>query len=140
MKTECFDLFQALLKQRWGLMLTSDKAYLLESRLLPVARKRNLKGLEELAAAIRTRKDESLLRDVTEAMTTNESSFFRDSKPFELFRQVVLSDLLKARAGSRRLRIWSAACSTGQEAYSLAMILHEEQAKLAGWTDLTSGV
>src|SRR3546814_7836500 len=67
-------------------------------------------------------------------MTTNESSFFRDSKPFELFRQVVLSDLLKARAGSRRLRIWSAACSTGQEAYSLAMILHEEQAKLAGWT------
>src|SRR3546814_9654812 len=90
MKTEDFDLFQALLKQRSGLMLTSDKAYLLESRLLPVARKRNLKGLEELAAAIRTRKDESLLRDVTEAMTTNESSFFRDSKPFELFRQVVL--------------------------------------------------
>src|SRR3546814_15986668 len=73
MKTEDFDLFQALLKQRSGLMLTSDKAYLLESRLLPVARKRNLKGLEELAAAIRTRKDESLLRDVTEAMTTNES-------------------------------------------------------------------
>ncbi|HET8728649.1 MAG TPA: protein-glutamate O-methyltransferase, partial [Alphaproteobacteria bacterium] len=94
----------------------------------------DMKGLEELAASIRGRKDEALLRDVTEAMTTNESSFFRDSKPFDLFRQVVLPSLLKARAGSRRIRIWSAACSTGQEPYSLAMILHEEQAKLAGWT------
>lgn len=146
MKTEDFDLFQAVLKQRSGLVLTRDKAYLLESRLTPVARRWNMKDLGELAGAIRSHRDERLLRDVTEAMTTNESSFFRDGKPFELFRQVVLPAFLKAREDTRRIRIWSAACSTGQEPYSLAMILHEEQAKLAGWsveivgTDLSTEV
>jgi chemotaxis protein methyltransferase CheR len=134
MKTEDFDLFQTLLKQRSGLVLSRDKVYLLESRLLPVARKWQIRGLPELAEAIRTRREEALIRDVTEAMTTNESSFYRDQKPFELFRSFVLPTLMKTRAGGRRLRIWSAACSTGQEPYSLAMILHEERAKLAGWS------
>lgn len=133
MKVEDFDMFAALLKQRSGLVLTKDKAYLLESRLMPVARKWNLKGLDELAGAVRLRKDEALLRDITEAMTTNESSFFRDQKPFDLFRQVVLPRLLETRATKRQIRIWSAACSSGQEAYSLAMLLNDEQAKLAGW-------
>lgn len=133
MKVEDFDMFAALLKQRSGLVLTKDKAYLLESRLMPVARKWNLKGLDELAGAVRTRRDEALLRDITEAMTTNESSFFRDQKPFDLFRQVVLPRLLETRAAKRQIRIWSAACSSGQEAYSLSMLLHDEQAKLAGY-------
>jgi len=144
MRVEDFDMFSTLLKQRSGLVLTRDKAYLLESRLMPVARKWNMKGLEELATTVRTRKDEALLRDITEAMTTNESSFFRDQKPFDQFRQLVLPKLMQARAAKRSLRIWSAACSSGQEAYSLAMILNDEAAKLAGWkieivgTDISS--
>jgi chemotaxis protein methyltransferase CheR len=133
MRVEDFDMFSTLLKQRSGLVLTRDKAYLLESRLMPVARKWNMKGLEELATTVRTRKDEALLRDITEAMTTNESSFFRDQKPFDQFRQLVLPRLMEARAAKRSLRIWSAACSSGQEGYSLSMILNEEAAKLSGW-------
>lgn len=133
MKVEDFDMFCTLLRQRSGLVLTKDKAYLLESRLMPVARKWNLKGLDELAAAVRTRRDEALLRDMTEAMTTNESSFFRDQKPFDQFKSVVLPTMLQARAAKRQVRIWSAACSSGQEPYSLAMLLNEEGAKLAGW-------
>lgn len=144
MKPEDFDLFSGLVKQRSGLVLTRDKAYLLESRLMPVARKWNLKSLDDMAQAIRTRRDEPLLRDITEAMTTNESSFFRDQKPFDQFRQIVLPQLLQSRAAKRHIRIWSAASSSGQEAYTLAMILCEEAAKLQGWkieivgTDLSS--
>ncbi|HZH28383.1 MAG TPA: protein-glutamate O-methyltransferase [Azospirillaceae bacterium] len=133
MRPEDFELFATLLRQRSGLVVTPDKAYLLESRLMPIARRQNLKGLEELAQAIRARRDEALLRDITEAMTTNESSFFRDQKPFDQFRTLVLPALLQARASRRHIRIWSAACSSGQEAYSLAMLLMEEKAKLAGW-------
>jgi len=133
MRPDDFDLFATLLRQRSGLVLTPDKAYLLESRLMPIARRQNLKGLDELAQAIRARRDEALLRDITEAMTTNESSFFRDQKPFDQFRTLVLPALLQARASRRHIRIWSAACSSGQEAYSLAMLLEEDKAKLAGW-------
>ena len=134
MRPEDFNLFQSLLKQRSGLVMTPDKAYLLESRLMPVARKWQLKGLEDLATACRSRRDERLLRDITEAMTTNESSFFRDNKPFDQFRKTVLPRLREARASSRKIRIWSAACSSGQEAYSLAMILKEEAALWRGWS------
>ncbi len=133
MRAEDFDMFATLLKQRSGLVLTKDKAYLLESRLMPVARKWNMKGLDDLASTVRTRKDEALLRDITDAMTTNESSFFRDQKPFDQFKQIVLPTLMQARAGTRAIRIWSAACSSGQEAYSLAMMLAEEGSRLAGW-------
>jgi len=133
MKVEDFDMFCTLLKQRSGLVLTKDKAYLLESRLMPVARKWNMKGLDELASTVRTRKEEALLRDITEAMTTNESSFFRDQKPFDLFKDFVMPRMLDARGTKRQIRIWSAACSSGQEAYSLAMLLQEEQARIAGW-------
>ena len=146
MKTEDFQLLQGLLKERSGLVLTEEKQYLLESRLMPLARKRGLGGLEDLISAIRTNRQESLLRDVTEAMTTNESLFFRDAKPFEQFRQNILPMLMETRANTRRLRIWSAACSTGQEPYSLAMTLHEEAVKLQGWrveilaTDLSDEV
>ncbi|QQP88867.1 protein-glutamate O-methyltransferase [Skermanella sp. TT6] len=144
MKVEDFDMFSTLLKQRSGLVLSRDKAYLLESRLMPVARKWNMKGLDELAAAIRTRREEALLRDITEAMTTNESSFYRDQKPFDQFRNVVLPMMLASRGARRSIRIWSAACSSGQEAYSLAMLLLDEGARLDGWrfeiigTDLSS--
>jgi chemotaxis protein methyltransferase CheR len=86
-----------------------------------------------MAAALRTKRDEALMFDITEAMTTNESFFFRDQKPFTLLQKVILPKLLTARATKKHLRIWSAAASSGQEAYSIAMVLSEEAAKLQGW-------
>jgi len=132
MRPEDFDFIAKMLKDRSGLIITRDKAYLLESRLVPVARKRGFKGLDDFAPTIRT-SGEDVLRDVTEAMTTNESFFFRDIKPFDQFKEMVLPQLMQTRAAKRSFRIWSAACSSGQEAYSLAMILKEEAAKIPGW-------
>ena len=132
MRADDFEFIARMLKERSGLIIGSDKAYLLESRLMPLARKRGQKTLDELLASLRSA-PEAVLREVTEAMTTNESFFFRDTKPFDQFRDIVLPHLLKARATKRSFRIWSAACSSGQEAYSLSMILKEEAAKLAGW-------
>ena len=146
MKAQNFETFQTVLHRRSGLVLTSDKAYLLESRLMPVARKWNLKNLDDMAVAIKIDGKEDLLKDVAEAMTTNESFFFRDTKPFDQFRTIVLPKMLAARSSARRLRIWSAACSSGQEPYSLAMILVDEASKLMGWnieivaTDLSSKI
>lgn len=144
MKPEDFDFVSQFFKDRSGLVLTREKAYLLESRLMPVARKKGFKSLDELIAAMRFGRDAALLREVTEAMTINESFFFRDIKPFDLFRNTVLPKFLQARAAKKTLRVWCAACSSGQEPYSLAMILREEAAKLAGWrveitgTDISS--
>ncbi|MEO5372792.1 MAG: protein-glutamate O-methyltransferase [Alphaproteobacteria bacterium] len=132
MRPEDFDFVARLLKDRSGLVLTRDKAYLLESRLMPVARKRGLKGLDELVQGLR-QKDEALVREITEAMTTNESFFFRDAKPFDQFRDVVLPYMLQARASRKSLRVWCAAASSGQEPYSLAILLKEQAARLAGW-------
>lgn len=132
MRPEDFDYVAKMLKDRSGLIITRDKAYLLESRLTPVARKRGFKGLEDLVSSLRTA-GEDLLREVTEAMTTNESFFFRDIKPFDQFKAVVMPHMLANRSGKKTLRIWSAASSSGQEAYSLAMILKEEGPKFAGW-------
>ncbi|HLJ21536.1 MAG TPA: CheR family methyltransferase, partial [Stellaceae bacterium] len=146
MTTDEFDFLCKLLRDRSGLVLTRDKAYLLESRLLPVARKCDLKSVDELVAAVRMRPNSDLARDVVEAMTTNESFFFRDIKPFEQFKSFVLPQLMKARATRRSIRIWSAACSSGQEPYTLAMMLAEQQAMLAGWnidilaTDLSTEI
>src|SRR3546814_2919347 len=89
-----------------GLVITQEKAYLLESRLNPVARKWDLDGVDALIAALRSKKDERLAVDVTDAMTTNESFFFRDNRPFEQFKNVVLPHLLEARAGRKQIRIW----------------------------------
>jgi chemotaxis protein methyltransferase CheR len=141
-----FDLIAQILKDRSGLSLNKEKAYLLESRLNPVARKWSFSGFDELAQAIRTKRDEALLVDVTEAMTTNESFFFRDQKPFDQFTNIVLPHLLEARAARRSFRIWSAACSSGQEPYTLAMLLKEQAEKLSGWrveivaTDLSNEI
>jgi chemotaxis protein methyltransferase CheR len=141
-----FEIIAQLLKERSGLALNKEKAYLLESRLNPVARKWNFSGFDELAQAIRNRGEEALLVDVTEAMTTNESFFFRDQKPFDQFNDMVLPHLLEARAAKRSFRIWSAACSSGQEPYTLAMLLQEHADELAGWrveivaTDLSNEI
>ena len=132
MKPEDFDFVSRLIKSKSGLVLSEDKTYLLESRLMPIARKRGLKDLGELISAMRGG-DRQLVEDVVDAMTTNESFFFRDTKPFDQFRHVVLPHMIKARASKRHLRIWCAAASSGQEPYSLAMILDEFKSQLSGW-------
>ncbi|OFX10943.1 MAG: chemotaxis protein CheR [Alphaproteobacteria bacterium RIFOXYD12_FULL_60_8] len=134
MTPEDVALFSQIVKERSGLILTPEKAYLLESRLLPIARKQGLATLEDLARQIRHAKTEALLESITEALTTNETFFFRDTKPFDLLKDLVLPPLIESRASSRTLRIWCAAASSGQEPYSIAMILKEMSAKLAGWT------
>jgi len=133
MKPENFAWLCRYLQENTGLVLGSDKMYLVESRLMPVARKHLVDGLDALIETLRSRRPRELERDVIDAMMTNESFFFRDGKPFEQFRQFVLPRMLQSRATERTIRIWSAACSTGQEPYSIAMILKEEEAKLAGW-------
>src|SRR5262249_2184055 len=115
MNDEDFNTISGLVRERSGLVLARDKTYLLESRLLPVARKYNRKSLADIAALLRGRPDPDLVRDIVEAMTTNESFFFRDIKPFDQFKQFVLPQMMKARGAAKSLRIWSAACSSGQE-------------------------
>jgi chemotaxis protein methyltransferase CheR len=127
-----YDFLRRSLKEQSGLVLSADKQYLVESRLLPIARKAGFVSLSALVAALR-RGDESLMMTVVEAMTTNETFFFRDKAPFENFRTAILPVLLAARRASRHIRIWSAAASTGQEPYSLAMILRELGDTLDGW-------
>ena len=133
MKPENFDYICDLVKTKSGLVLSKDKGYLLESRLMPIARERQIADLDDLAKAIRNDASGKLIRDVVDAMTTNESFFFRDTRPFDQFRDVVLPSFIESRAKQRTIRIWSAACSNGQEPYSLAMIVKEAGAKLAGW-------
>ena len=122
-----------LLHDQIGLALGPGKEYLLESRLTPVALQHGFGTLAELVAALRARPDRSALHSVCEAMTTNESSFFRDGTPFKVLREKVLPSLLESRRLTRRLRIWCAAASTGQEPYSIAMVLSEMSAALQGW-------
>jgi chemotaxis protein methyltransferase CheR len=141
-----YDFLRRCLKERSGLVLSADKQYLVESRLLPVARKAGFASLGDLAHALRFGHDDALMTAVVEAMTTNESFFFRDKIPFDHFRSVIMPALIAARRTSRSLRIWSAAASTGQEPYSLAMCLKAMERELVGWriemvaTDLSNEV
>jgi chemotaxis protein methyltransferase CheR len=132
-KPEDFSFFTKYIYDQTGLVLGPDKMYLIESRLAPLARKYNVASIDLLVGQLRTSKTADLQRDIVDAMMTNESFFFRDGKPFEQFRQLVLPGLLQSRAAKKSFRIWCAAASTGQEPYTLAMILKEEAAKLNGW-------
>jgi chemotaxis protein methyltransferase CheR len=140
-----YEFLRKLLRDKSGLDLSADKQYLIESRLLPLARKTGLPGISELVQKLRDG-NSGLISQVVEAMTTNETFFFRDKVPFDHFREAILPELLKARASRRSLRIWCAAGSTGQEPYSLAMCLKEMSAALSGWrveilaTDLSQEV
>jgi len=133
MNSQDFQLLSGIVRDRSGLILTEEKVYLLESRLIPLARQRGLSTLEDLANELRRGNDQRLKEEITEAMTTNETFFFRDTKPFDIFKNSVLPKLLETRAKKKTLRIWNAACSTGQEPYSVAMLLKEEAAKMPGW-------
>jgi chemotaxis protein methyltransferase CheR len=127
-----YDYLRKLLKERSGLVLAADKRYLVESRLTPVAHRAGIGSLAELVAKLKDMKSEPLVTEVAEAMTTNESFFFRDKLPFEHFRDIIMPALLAARPLHRRIRIWCAAASTGQEPYSLAMSLKEMGGLIAG--------
>jgi chemotaxis protein methyltransferase CheR len=141
-----YDFLRQRLKERSGLVLSADKQYLVESRLLPVARKAGLGSLGELVAALKRGNADALMTTVVEAMMTNETFFFRDKTPFENFCSTVLPALIAARRTSRTIRIWCAAASTGQEPYSLVMSLREMERNIAGWridviaTDLSNEV
>jgi chemotaxis protein methyltransferase CheR len=141
-----YDFLRKCLKERSGLVLSADKQYLVESRLLPVARKAGLTTLRELVAVLKLGNAEALMTAVVEAMATNESLFFRDKVPFEHFRSTILPALMAARRATRTISIWCAAAATGQEPYSLAIILKEMERELAGWridlvaTDLSNEV
>jgi len=128
-----FDYLRDLLKERTGLVVTPDKMYLVETRLMPVARRVGYMSIEDMLIALQKRHDEKLIVEVTEAMNTHESLFFRDQDPFDLFEKVILPKLLESRASQKRFRIWCAACSSGQEPYSLSMLLDQHAAKLTGW-------
>ena len=140
-----YEYLRKLLKERSGLDLSADKQYLIESRLLPLARKAGLSGITELVQKLQAGSS-ALITSVVEAMTTNETFFFRDKVPFDHFRDTIMPEILKARASRRSVRIWCAAGSTGQEPYSLAMTLKEMGAALTGWrveiiaTDLSQEV
>lgn len=120
-----FQVLAQIVRDQSGIVLTADKSYLVESRLRPVARKYDFPSVEALAESLRAWRDAIKINDVVDAMTTNESFFFRDNYPFHALRERLLPRLAKARAQTRRLRIWSAAASSGQEAYSIAMLLAE---------------
>jgi chemotaxis protein methyltransferase CheR len=141
-----YDFLRKCLKERSGLVLSADKQYLVESRLLPVARRAGLATLGELVGMLRGTRDPALMTTVVEAMTTNDSFFFRDKMPFEHFRATIMPALIEARRAARSIRIWCAAASTGQEPYSLAMCLKEIWSGILGWrieilaTDLSGEV
>jgi chemotaxis protein methyltransferase CheR len=141
-----YDFLRRLLRERSGLVLSADKQYLVESRLLPVARRAGFGALGDLVLRLKGASAEPLICEVVEAMTTNESFFFRDKIPFEHFRNTIVPALLEARAAQRRIRIWCAAASTGQEPYSLALALREMAQAVAGWrieivaTDISNDV
>lgn len=133
MKSADFELYEKMLYKESGLVITPEKSYLLDSRLTPVARKWDFSGIEALTEELRKITcNPDVKKDVVEAMTTNETSFFRDNRPFQNFENVVLPELIKSKPAGSELRIWCAACSSGQEPYSLAMLLKENQDKLNG--------
>lgn len=128
-----FDHFVEFLKSKAGIVITAEKAYLVENRLAPVARKHGMESANEVLSKMRGYPPAALVNDVLDAMTTNETLFFRDQRPFDQFRETVLPALMARNAASKRIRIWCAACSSGQEPYSLAMMFSELGAKVDGW-------
>ena len=129
---QSFEILSSKIKSLSGIVLSKDKTYLLESRLLPIIKKHNIPDLNALASQIQVPTTGPLIEDMVDAMTTNETLFFRDMHPFDTLRDVIVPHMQQARS-NKQLRIWCGACSTGQEPYSIMMILKEMGAPLAGW-------
>jgi len=119
-----FEFLRDLLRRRTGVVIDDSKQYLVVARLLPIVRQRAIPSLDTLVDRIRKTGDKALEKDVLNAMMTHETSFFRDKSPYETLRQLV-TEMIPKRSAHRQLAIWSAACSTGQEPYSIAMLLNE---------------
>jgi chemotaxis protein methyltransferase CheR len=128
-----FDYIRDLVRARSAIVLEPGKEYLVESRLAPLARAEGHESIADLVVELRKPGSQRLQSHVIEAMTTNETSFFRDVHPFEALREQLLPELIRRRSGERALRIWSAACSSGQEAYSIAITMREHFPELASW-------
>lgn len=141
-----FDYLRQIVQTLSHNMLDPSRDYLFETRLARLLRNHDMAHIGELVERLRAKKDTNLEYAVAEAMTINETSFFRDGRPFELMREELLPRLIKSRQQARKLRFWSAACSTGQEAYSLAMLVREHFPELGSWdiriegTDFTAEV
>lgn len=129
-----FELYRDILLKHSGIHLTPEKVYLLNTRISPLCKTLGYATLEEYTKHLRQTMSLESINMVVEAMTTNETSFFRDQKPFIFLKQKAFPYLLQARQNVKKIRIWSAACSTGQEAYSIAMLINEMGDKFAGWT------
>ena len=129
-----FNFLQQLLLERAGLLLGEEKKYLAESKLAALAGDEGFGSLDDLLGAVQLGDGAGELeRKVIEAMTNAETSFFRDLHPFDTLRRHVVPDLIERRAAERTLTIWSAACASGQEPYSIGMILRQHFPQLAGW-------
>jgi chemotaxis protein methyltransferase CheR len=128
-----FEYLRGIVMRNSGNQVDPSRNYLFESRLQPLLRQRGLQSLEQLVTALRSDSSPVLQRSVAEAMTINETSFFRDTPTFDLFREVLLPAIIERRRAAHTLRFWSAASSSGQEAYSIAMMLREHFPLLAGW-------
>ena len=133
MSSGYFEFIRDFLKDHSGLVVTPDKMYLLETRLMPLARTHGYESIDEMVDVIRKNPRAPLATEISEAMNTHESLFFRDRDPFDLFKSTIVPELVKRRATQRKFRIWCAACSSGQEPYSLAMVLDEMASELRGW-------
>lgn len=146
MRTQDFVFFRDLVEKHAGIALSEEKLYLIETRLKPVLSAHNLNSVDELLMQLRWKRDPKMIDDVIQSMTTNETFFFRDGAPFDALRMKVLPQLQRSRAATRTLNIWSAACSSGQEAYSIAMIIREYFPAMNDWqisilaTDLSEEV
>lgn len=123
--TNDFEYISTMVRERSAIVLERGKEYLIEARLLPLVRERGAEGVAGLVHELRRSPNSPLRDQVVEAMTTNETSFFRDVHPFTALSDQILPDLIRARGGERTLNIWSAACSSGQEPYTIAMLIHD---------------
>ncbi|MGE3177745.1 MAG: protein-glutamate O-methyltransferase CheR [Vicinamibacterales bacterium] len=128
-----FDYVRDFVKNEAGIVLDAGKEYLVESRLAPLVRSEGLASIEALVQALRASRQTDLHRKVVDAMTTNETTFFRDVEPFELLRKELLPTLIQSRKLSKRLSIWYAASSTGQEPYSVSILIREHFPELSDW-------
>jgi chemotaxis protein methyltransferase CheR len=131
--SNAFEYICNLVRSKSAIVLEPSKTYLVESRLNPVARSNGLETIEQLVSALQKPGSQQLTQQVIEAMTTNETSFFRDLHPFDALRQQILPELIEKRSKERTLSIWSNACSSGQEVYTIAMIIKEHFPELLGW-------
>ncbi len=130
---DSFEYIQRLLRRRAAIVIEPNKSYLVQARLQPVARRHGLTTIDQLVTELRGSHVDALIDDVVDAMTTNETFFFRDAAPFAALRREVFPQLFLRRAQQRRVRIWSAACSTGQEPFSIAMLLCEHFPQYRDW-------